>query len=284
MVRDWLGISARVGRPPRENPRRPVYGFACPRAEVSGRRLWGAIARLYGTPEDFFSRFFVANYCPLVFMEAGGRNLTPDKLRRAEKEALYAVCDEYLRLSLGFFAPRWVVGIGGFAARRAGEALAGGTARIASVLHPSPASPAANRDWAGAFERKLRELGLLGTARTGGHAVVRIKRIYEEPSDGDGLRVLVDRLWPRGVSKEAAKLDLWLREVAPSDGTRKWFGHDESRWEGFRARYLAELRANTGAVARLRELCAKGAVTLLYAASDPEHNNAVVLRDLLSGP
>ena len=150
MARGWLGIDARVGRPPRENPKRPVYGFACPRAEVSGRRFWGAIARLYGTPENFFSRFFVANYCPLAFMEAGGRNLTPDKLRRAEREALYAVCDEYLRRSLELFSPRWVVGIGRFAAGRAGEALAGGEARIAAVPHPSPASPAANRGWAGA--------------------------------------------------------------------------------------------------------------------------------------
>ena len=110
---------------------------------------------------------------------------------------------------------------------------------------------------------------------------IRIKRIYEKRSPGDGLRVLVDRLWPRGVSKAAARLDLWLKEVAPSDETRRWFGHEESRWEGFRERYLAELEANSAAVAQLAELCAKGTVTLLYAASDPEHNNAAVLRELL---
>lgn len=95
--------------------------------------------------------------------------------------------------------------------------------------------------------------------------------------------MLVDRLWPRGVSKAAAGLDLWLREIAPSDALRKWFGHDEARWEGFRARYLAELRANAAAVARLRELSSAKTVTLLYAARDPLRNNAAVLRDYLSG-
>lgn len=114
--------------------------------------------------------------------------------------------------------------------------------------------------------------------------MIKIKRIYDAPAAADGFRVLVDRLWPRGVSKAAARLDLWLKELAPSDGLRKWFGHDEARWEGFRERYLAELRANPEAAGRLGELPAKKTVTLLYAAKDPLRNNAAVLRDFLSGP
>ncbi len=161
MVRDWLRISAPVGRPPSEHPRRPVEGFACPRGEVSGRRLWGTLAELYAAPAVFFRRFFVANYCPLVFMDAGGRNVTPDKLARAQRERLYSVCDAYLRASMELLRPELVIGIGRFAAERAASALAGTGIAVESVLHPSPASPAANRDWAGAFRKRLSELGLL---------------------------------------------------------------------------------------------------------------------------
>ncbi len=118
----------------------------------------------------------------------------------------------------------------------------------------------------------------------GDKGMIKIKRVYEAPAAGDGARVLVDRLWPRGVSKAAARLDLWLREIAPSDALRKWFGHDEARWEGFRERYLAELRGNAAAVGRLRELLPGKTVTLLYAARDPLRNNAAVLREFLAGP
>ncbi len=113
--------------------------------------------------------------------------------------------------------------------------------------------------------------------------MIRIKRIYDAPAAADGYRVLTDRLWPRGVSKAAARLDLWLKEIAPSDETRKWFGHDEARWEGFRRKYLAELRANPAAAAHRRELAGKKTITLLYAAKNPLRNNAVVLREFLSG-
>lgn len=160
-VSGWLGVRAPVGRPPVENPKRPVLGFACPRSEVSGARLWGAIAGLYGTPEIFFSGFFVANYCPLVFMEAGGRNITPDKLPAEEREPLYALCDDYLRATVRLLGPRLVIGIGKFAEARAAAALAGLGVETASVLHPSPASPAANRGWAEKFREKLGELGLV---------------------------------------------------------------------------------------------------------------------------
>lgn len=117
--------------------------------------------------------------------------------------------------------------------------------------------------------------------RPGGGGMMKIKRIYEKPEKTDGYRVLVDRLWPRGISKDSAKLDLWLKEIAPSDEARKWFGHDEARWEGFRKRYLKELAAIPETVGRLKAICGKGTVTLLYAAKNQEQNNAVVLRDLL---
>jgi single-strand selective monofunctional uracil DNA glycosylase len=159
-VRDWLGIDERVGRPAREHPKRPVRGFACTRSEVSGSRLWRAIAAEYATPERFFEGRFVANYCPLLFLEASGRNRTPDKLPARERERLFARCDDHLRELVEIFEAEWVVGIGRFAEQRAREALAGRGIRIGGILHPSPASPLANRDWRAGARAKLVELGL----------------------------------------------------------------------------------------------------------------------------
>jgi uncharacterized protein YeaO (DUF488 family) len=114
---------------------------------------------------------------------------------------------------------------------------------------------------------------------------IRIKRIYEAREDGDGTRILVDRLWPRGVSKEAAALDEWLKELAPSDALRRWFGHEASRFEEFKALYLAELSAvDKALVRRIRGLSDSGNVTLLYAARDPNINHAVVLEEFLRRP
>jgi uncharacterized protein YeaO (DUF488 family) len=111
---------------------------------------------------------------------------------------------------------------------------------------------------------------------------VRVKRVYDVPSPDDGVRVLVDRLWPRGLKRETAKIDLWLKDVAPSDGLRRWFGHDPSRWAQFEKRYRAELAKNAEPVALLREFVKGGKhLTLLYAAKDTERNNAIVLRDFL---
>lgn len=110
-----------------------------------------------------------------------------------------------------------------------------------------------------------------------------IKRVYEPPAAGDGHRILVDRLWPRGLSKEKAHVDLWLREVAPSTTLRRWFGHDPEKWDEFQRRYREELAANEEAVASLKEAIGKGPATLLYGAHDEQHNQAVVLRDLLAG-
>jgi uncharacterized protein YeaO (DUF488 family) len=110
---------------------------------------------------------------------------------------------------------------------------------------------------------------------------VRVKRIYEPPDAGDGYRVLVDRLWPRGVSRERARLDQWARELAPSDELRRWFGHDPARFNEFRSRYLTELKDQGEEVAELRQRARSGPLTLLYAARDEQHNEAVVLAELL---
>lgn len=111
---------------------------------------------------------------------------------------------------------------------------------------------------------------------------MKIKRIYEEPDPCDGRRILVDRLWPRGLSKERARVDWWLKEIAPSDELRRWFGHDPARWQEFRARYRSELKGQRALLDELKSLARKEPVTLLYAAKDQEHNNAVVLRELLA--
>ena len=160
-VRDWMGIEAPVTKPAVENPKRPIEGFACERSEVSGRRLWGLFSQRFGTAEAFFTEHFVANYCPLAFFD-NGRNLTPDKLPANEMAPLEAVCDAHLRAVVEALQPEWLVGVGGFAEARAKEALAGMAVKIGRVLHPSPASPAANRGWAEAAEKQLRAQGLWG--------------------------------------------------------------------------------------------------------------------------
>lgn len=165
-VRDWLGIEAPVGRPPCEHPKRPVLGFATRRSEGSGRRLWGWVRERWGEPERFFARFFVHNYCPLVFMEESGRNRTPDKLPRAEREPLFAACDRALAATIDHLCPRWVIGIGRFAEERVRAVVgerggeAGAAPIVGRILHPSPASPAANVDWGGQVERQLARLGV----------------------------------------------------------------------------------------------------------------------------
>jgi uncharacterized protein YeaO (DUF488 family) len=110
---------------------------------------------------------------------------------------------------------------------------------------------------------------------------VRLKRIYNEPAPDDGLRVLVDRLWPRGVSREAARIDTWLKEIAPSDELRRWFGHDPARWDEFRRRYREELQDKSDQITQLQSTAEKGAVTLLFAARNNEQNNAVVLKEVI---
>jgi len=159
-ARDWLGICEPVGKPPAEHDKRPILGFDCPRSEVSGRRLWGWAAARFGTPEAFFERFFVWNFCPLAFLEQGGRNRTPDKLPAAERAALFDACDEALRQLVAALGFTHVLGIGAFAEARARAALTEADVTIGRVLHPSPASPLANQGWQAAAERQLKEQGI----------------------------------------------------------------------------------------------------------------------------
>jgi uncharacterized protein YeaO (DUF488 family) len=112
---------------------------------------------------------------------------------------------------------------------------------------------------------------------------VKLKRVYEGPAPGDGTRILIDRLWPRGVKKVDAKLDQWARDISPSSRLRKWFGHDPARWQEFRHRYTKEIRQNRDQLNQLRALAQTGPITLVYSAHDEIHNDAVVLRDLLLG-
>ena len=163
VVRDWLGLcndGKPIGKPAREHPKRPVLGLGCARGEVSGTRLWGWARERFGTPARFFARFFVVNYCPLAFIEESGRNRTPDKLPAAEQEPLFAACDEALRRIITTLEPRHVIGVGAFAAERARAALTGASVEIGTILHPSPASPLANRDWAGTAEKQLTACGV----------------------------------------------------------------------------------------------------------------------------
>jgi single-strand selective monofunctional uracil DNA glycosylase len=159
MVTGWLGIRKPVGRPACEHPARPILGFACHRREISGERFWGWARDTCGTPERFFARFFVINYCPLAFVEKSGRNRTPEKLPSAEREPLFAACDRALRAVVGELRPRSVVGIGHVAASRAAQALAQSGVTVGVVPHPSPANPATNRGWAPQMNRALQALG-----------------------------------------------------------------------------------------------------------------------------
>ena len=161
-VRDWMGIQAAVTKPPSEHPKRPVEGFGCQRSEVSGRRLWGLFAARYPRAADFFAGHFVQNYCPLVWMSASGANLTPDKLAAAEMQAVEDACLTHLTEVVKLLRPSYLIGVGGFAEARLRLAAAacGSTAAIGRVLHPSPASPAANRGWAEVATRQLQALGV----------------------------------------------------------------------------------------------------------------------------
>lgn len=160
LVRDFVGVEANVDKPRKEHPKRPIEGFACTRSEVSGARFWGWAKQRWQTPERFFARFFVINYCPLVFMEESGKNRTPDKLPASEREPLYAACDRALAKMIEALAPRFVIGIGAFAEQRAREALAGKDVTIGTILHPSPASPLANKGWAEKAEAQLVAMGI----------------------------------------------------------------------------------------------------------------------------
>lgn len=161
IVREWLAIESAVTPPEHQHPRRAIEGMACTRNEVSGTRLWGWARTRFGTPDSFFERFFVLNYCPLAFLEESGRNRTPDKLPAMERAPLYDACDRALNASLELLVPSLVVGVGDFAKRRASAATTSPAIRVGSILHPSPASPKANRGWVEQAERELTALGVV---------------------------------------------------------------------------------------------------------------------------
>ena len=143
-------------------PKRRIEGFSCQRSEVSGRRLWGWAAAEFGNADRFFAEYFVVNYCPLIFLEATGRNRTPDKVPSSEMAPVEAACDAHLKRVIDILDPAWLIGVGGFAENRLRAVAAERTnTKIIRILHPSPASPAANRDWAGAVNKTVRGAGLL---------------------------------------------------------------------------------------------------------------------------
>ncbi len=164
IVRQWLGLEEKVGRPAREHPKRPVKGLDCPRSEVSGKRLWGAFAKRFPDARHFFARAFVLNYCPLLFLAESGANVTPDKLPREERTKLEAACDTHLDEALDALAPRVAVGVGQYAAKKL-AALKRPHLEVATIPHPSPASPAANRGWEALAARALSEAGVNGLMR-----------------------------------------------------------------------------------------------------------------------
>lgn len=159
-VKEWLEIEAPIGVPAKMHPKRPVEGFSCRRSEVSGKRLWGWAQKTFMTPDRFFARFFVANYCPLMFLEESGRNRTPDNLPRAELEPLLTACDRALRQIVEQMSPRHVVGVGEFAARRARAALTGLDVTVGRITHPSPANPKANQGWEALIEKEFADMGI----------------------------------------------------------------------------------------------------------------------------
>jgi single-strand selective monofunctional uracil DNA glycosylase len=160
LVRNWLCIEGLVEKPPREHPKKQVDGFFCRRSEVSGRRLWGLFRERFETAERFFARFFVVNYCPLLFLDVDGRNITPDKLRTADQKPLLTACDKALRLTIEQLAPKQVIGVGNFAQVQLQNALRGMNVSIGKILHPSPASPAANNGWRETVLTQLQAQGI----------------------------------------------------------------------------------------------------------------------------
>ncbi len=159
-VKDWMKIKAPVKTPTKVHPKRPVLGFKCTKREVSGKRLWGWAQKTFRSPDRFFSRFFVANYCPLLFIEDSGRNRTPDHIRAAERKPLEGACDRALRRTIQHLKPKYVIGVGKFAEKRARIALRNNKVKIGVITHPSPANPKANRGWEAIISKQLANLGI----------------------------------------------------------------------------------------------------------------------------
>ena len=163
-VRDWMKLDGQVLAPAKTHPKRPVLGLASTRSEVSGRRLWGAFAKAFPRAEDFFERAYVLNFCPLLFLGESGTNLTPDKLSSSERGRVEAICQDHLREALTILAPKYAVGVGGYATKCL-ERLGLRSVQLATMPHPSPASPLANRGWDAAAKVALDKAGIGGLLR-----------------------------------------------------------------------------------------------------------------------
>lgn len=159
-VKDWLGIDAVVGAPKKVCPQKPIQGLECTRSEVSGKRFWGLMQKHFAQPQHFFKKFMVLNYCPLLFLESSGRNLTPDKLNVHDRKRITEMCDEALIQFINYYKPERVVGVGGFAKKCFERVLQKQTVPIESILHPSPASPVANRGWEEQVTKQLVNMGV----------------------------------------------------------------------------------------------------------------------------
>ena len=159
-VRDWMNMKPHKGMPEKIHPKRPVEGFRCKRSEISGKRLWGWAKNTFGSPELFFDRFFVANYCPLMFLEETGRNRTPTQIPVSERKPLLAPCDQALRETVLYLQPEHVVGIGAFAADRAKAVLSDLNVTLGRITHPSPANPKANKGWEDCISKEFAQMGI----------------------------------------------------------------------------------------------------------------------------
>ena len=191
-VVNWLHIRGEVGRPEHTHPKRPVEGFGCPRSEVSGRRLWGLFAEAFGTAENFFRHNYVANYCPLIWMGATGANITPDKLPTEQRAAVDAVCMEHLLSLITILNPHTLVGVGAYATQKLRDAasrLPGKSFTIGTLLHPSPASPIANKLWP---ERPIQHLrNWASYKKSGGGRVENSVTWKESPEQQAGNRQFI---------------------------------------------------------------------------------------------
>lgn len=157
----WMGITAAIGQPEQMHPKRPVQGFACPRSEVSGRRLWGLFEEMYGTAENFFSQAYVANYCPLIWMSETGANITPTQLPKEQAAQIDEACRQHLVRLISALQPRCLIGVGAYALKQleaAAAALPGQEFTLGTMLHPSPASPVANKCWPDKPREQIRAI------------------------------------------------------------------------------------------------------------------------------
>ncbi len=162
LVRDWMGLNPEIGKPDNEHPKRKITGMDCPKSEVSGKRLWGYFSEKFPKADDFFKDHLVINFCPLIWMKDTAANLTPEKIKAAEMAPVDAACHKHLQKLIELLEPRYLIGVGAYAEKKmalAKEDL-GADGIVGKILHPSPASPAANRGWAEAAEKQLREQGI----------------------------------------------------------------------------------------------------------------------------